>query len=74
MTTDNFAIQMVELQEFANLIGISGCEKNLVAPLLKLLDDGYEKWDMGRIIDIDPDFLPILRRDEALEIPDRKFP
>jgi hypothetical protein len=54
---DDLARKMIQLQEFANLIGIPPSQKNLVALLLEFFDNRHEEGNVGRIIQIDPDLL-----------------
>jgi hypothetical protein len=57
MAPNDFAIEMMKLQELANLVGISSRQQDSVTPFLKYLNDGYKKRNVGRVIYINPDLL-----------------
>src|ERR1019366_6942857 len=52
--------QMEELEQFANLVHVTGRQHQLDPLLLQLIDDGKKEGYVRRIVDIDPDF--VLRR------------
>jgi hypothetical protein len=57
MSSDDTALQPMKFQKFAHLIGVSGGEDNFVAASLQFLHDWNKEGNVGRIVEIDPDFL-----------------
>src|SRR4029077_11798485 len=47
----------MEAQEITNLVGITGCQDHLIAPIAKLLDNRYEERNVRGIIQINPNLL-----------------
>jgi hypothetical protein len=54
--THDSAREVVQLQEFAHLVGIPRRQKNLMPFFLELFDDGEKEGNMWRVVEIDPDF------------------
>jgi len=46
---------MMKLQKLTDLIRVPSGKQNLVTPLLELLNDGHEKRNVRRVIQINPD-------------------
>ena len=51
----DFARYSVKLKEFAHLVSVPGRDQHLIISLSQFLDNGPEKWNMRRIIQIHPD-------------------
>ena len=58
VSTNNLAGQLEKLQKLAHLLHVARGQNQFKALVVQLLDDWQKKWDMGRIVDIDPDLLP----------------
>src|SRR5579872_3467836 len=44
----------VELSEFSYLIGVSGSYKDLIFSLFELINNGPKKWNMWRVVQVNP--------------------
>src|SRR5258708_3447967 len=58
MFADDARLNSVIFQQFDNLVGIPCRDEKLETFGFQLRDDGNEKWDMRRIVQVDPDFFP----------------
>jgi hypothetical protein len=73
MAPNHLAGEMMKLEELADLIGISSRQQDLVAALLKLLNDGDKKRNVRGVVYIDPDLLLAFRGYAALKEPCGRF-
>src|SRR5258708_16880272 len=58
MFADDARLNSVIFQQFDNLVGIPCRNEKLETFGFQLRDDGNEKWDMRRVVQVDQDFFP----------------
>ena len=68
MATDEFVIEVKEVGQLAHLKTVTRGEHYATVELFQLLDDGDEKGNVGRVIQIDPDLSPNRSRSMAFRL------
>jgi|SRR5579862_6128233 len=71
MPAHNRAAEIVELQKLAHLVGVPRRQYDFVSFVSQSLNDRNEEWDVGRIVEIDPDPLRRARFQTANALPFR---
>jgi len=54
MLTDHLARQFVKLEKFADLIRVSRRKDDFETSRTEFVDNRKKKWDMGRVVKVDP--------------------
>ena len=54
MTADEFIVQLKKIGQFAHLKTVARGDHHAIVAVLQFLDNGSEKWDVWRVVQIDP--------------------